>query len=336
MKKLILTFVVACLMVAVAQPAQAQFSYVDAEYGGPLAIKLDGNPADDQTFCVGDTISITGNIEAYATICHWPSVAHTEWLLQVDGPSGPDSDSGWEHDYSGGIDCAEVWSVETPTISYTLTTPGTHTVYIGSVARVACAEWGHLDFASDLLTFEVVYRAATIEKELLEGPPEIGIYLPEPTLYMFEITYINYCGSAARIIDTVPAEFEIIDLFASDGEATFFDTSRGKGNSANRIVWDAPDGSSTLKVWIQTVASPGKGHKEGIVFKPTSCGPLPINDGATAYEVDENGDLVLVEVVDPVTGEVTFEPVVIVGPSNALVVEAVAGAKPCGEEEDVD
>jgi len=41
-------------------------------------------------------------------------------------------------------------------------------------------------------------------------------------------------------------------------------------------------------------------------------------------------ELVLVEVVDPDTGEITLQPVVIVGPSNALVVEAVASlAKPC-------
>jgi len=99
---------------------------------------------------------------------------------------------------------------------------------------------------------------------------------------------------------------------------------------ANRIEWDVPTGTNTLTVTIQTVLSPGKGHRVD-VFKPTSCGLLPLNDGAIAYEVDEFGNLVLVEVVDPVTGEITLEPVVIVGPSNSLVVEAVEGAKPCEE-----
>jgi hypothetical protein len=167
----------------------------------------------------------------------------------------------------------------------------------------------------------------SIEKDLLEGPEEIGIYLPEPTQYVFEIAYT---GPAARVIDTVPAEFECVSLVPTAGTATCSDTSKGRGNSANRIEWDVPAGSNTLTVTIQTVASPGKGHKEGVVFKPTSCGPLPINDGATAFEVDPlTGELVLVEVVDPVTGEITLEPVVIVGPSNSLVVEAVEGAKPC-------
>jgi len=47
--------------------------------------------------------------------------------------------------------------------------------------------------------------------------------------------------------------------------------------------------------------------------------------------VDEDGNLVLVEVVDPDTGEITLEPVVIIGPSNSLGDEAVAGAKACDE-----
>ena len=142
---------------------------------------------------------------------------------------------------------------------------------------------------------------------------------------------IAYSGPAAQVVDTVPAEFEIVSLAPTAGAANFFDTSQGRGNSANRIEWTVPAGSNTLTVTIQTVMSPGRGHKGGPVFKPTSCGPLPINDGATAFEVDENGELVLVEVEDPGTGVVTLEPVVIVGPSDPLGVEAVEGAKPCEE-----
>lgn len=179
----------------------------------------------------------------------------------------------------------------------------------------------------------IEYALPEIEKELLEGPEEIGIYLPEATKYIFEIAYSNPDPTTpVRIIDTVPAEFEILSVVPSDGTAIFFDTSRGRGNSANRIEWDLPAGTSsaTLTVEIQTVESPGKGHR-ATVFKPTSCGPLPLNDGAIAYEVDEDGNLVLVEVVDPDTGAVTLVPVVIVGPSNALEVQAIAGTKPCEE-----
>ncbi len=166
----------------------------------------------------------------------------------------------------------------------------------------------------------------SIEKERLEGPDQVGIALPTATTYVFEI---NYTGPAAQVQDAVPAEFEVTNLSAIGGTATSFSN---KNKSATHITWDVPAGSHTLTVTIETRESPGKrNNKKGEppVFKPTSCGPLPINDGATAFEVDENGVLVLVEVVDPDTGDVTLEPVVIVGPSNSLGVEAVAGAKPC-------
>jgi len=168
---------------------------------------------------------------------------------------------------------------------------------------------------------------ATIDKVLLVGPDEIGIYQLAATEYQFEITYF---GPEAQVDDTVPAEFEVTGLAATNGEAVFF--LKGKsGKSATRIEWAVPAGENTLTVTMQTRPSPGKGHKEGTVFKPTSCGLLPLNDGATAFEVDENGDLVLVEVVDPDTGEITLQRVVIVGPSNSLAVEAVEGTKPCEE-----
>jgi hypothetical protein len=179
-----------------------------------------------------------------------------------------------------------------------------------------------------------VQEDVVIEKTLVSGPEEIGIYLPAFTVYVFEIAY---SGPAAKVIDTVPAEFEIISVVPSAGTAVSFRTGQGGTKGASRIEWDAPAGSNTLTVTIWTVASPGKGHKDPVlVFKPTSCGPLPLNDGATAFEVDEFGNLVLVEVVDPDTGEITLEPVVIVGPSNPLVVEAVAGDKPCEEEDEDD
>ena len=176
-----------------------------------------------------------------------------------------------------------------------------------------------------------------LKKQLLEGPEEIGIALPEPTRYVFEITYSNPEPDVpVRVTDTVPAEFEILELDATAGNAIFFNTSNGRGNSADRIEWDLPVGttSASVTVTIQTVASPGRGHKNP-TFKPVSCGQLVLNDGATAFEVDpETGEIVHVEVLAPDTGEVTVEPVVIVGPSNSLAVLAVEGAKPCEDEDD--
>jgi len=172
-----------------------------------------------------------------------------------------------------------------------------------------------------------------IEKTLLDGPEEIGISLPTATTYLYTI---EYTGPPALVKDTVPAEFEVLSLAATDGAAIDFKPGKGpKSQGATKIEWLVPAGTSTLTVEIETVQSPGKGHKL-TVFKPTSCGPLSINDGATAFELDENGELVLVELINPDTGEVTLEPVVIVGPSNSLEVEAVDGAKLCIEIDDRD
>jgi len=138
--------------------------YIDASYGGwknsvPLVIELNGDSSGGQTFIVGDTITITGDIHSYAVMCGWENEAYTEYALEVSGPSGSDSDTGWDYDYSGSS-YAEVETITTPTITYTLTAPGTHTVYMSSYAAVAFAGWDVADdYVDASLTFEVALAA---------------------------------------------------------------------------------------------------------------------------------------------------------------------------------
>jgi len=165
-----------------------------------------------------------------------------------------------------------------------------------------------------------------IEKTLLEGPEQIGIYLPEPTQFVFEIAYSNpNPDTPVRIIDAIPAEFEPLSVTADVGEVDVIDRKK----AADRIEWDLPAWTftATLTVVVETVPNPGRGHG-ALVFKPTSCGPLPLNPGATAYEVDPDTGKI-VKVLNRETLE--LEAVIIVGPSNSLVVEAVEGDKPCEE-----
>jgi len=167
-----------------------------------------------------------------------------------------------------------------------------------------------------------------IEKELISGPPEIGIYEPIATEYVYTI---EYTGPAALVTDIVPAEFDVTGIQSSAGAFTETKAGKGKNTQSNTTIeWNVPAGVNTLTVTIETVQNPGKGHKNP-VFKPTTCETLTINVGATAFEVDQNGNTVLVSYTDPDTGEVTLHPVVIIGPSNSLEVEAVEGAKPCSE-----
>ena len=126
-------------------------------------------------------------------------------------------------------------------------------------------------------------------------------------------------------------EFEItnIELSATAGAASLSSKGRDKVNksatkgnkSATHIQWTPPDGYNTLTVTIQTRLSPGGSRKGPDEYKPTSCGPLTLNEGATAFEdADFDG-------APDRDGE--GNPIVIVGPSNALVVEVVAGTQPC-------
>jgi len=167
-----------------------------------------------------------------------------------------------------------------------------------------------------------------ISKTLDSGLDPIGIYLATSTTYVYTITYdqddVHAGDPAVRIVDAIPAEFEKVSLVASTGTVNF----NNRGKAADRIEWDLPaDTDGTLTVTVQTVANPGKGHRAD-VFKPTTCGDLEINPGATAYEVDPV-TMKIVKVLNPVTLE--LEAVIVSGPSNSLVVEAVAGAKPCAE-----
>lgn len=180
----------------------------------------------------------------------------------------------------------------------------------------------------------------SIEKDFSEsntGPEdEIGIYLSDTTVYIFEITY---SGPDALILDTVPAEFEVTGVVASAGSASYALATNAQGpkavaKSATIITWFVCEGdgicanpAATLTVTIQTRLNPGKGHgKKGMtVYKPTSCGILALNDGAMAYQVDGECNPILVD----------GEMVPIVGledGSDPLEVEAVCGVKPCTPE----
>jgi len=171
------------------------------------------------------------------------------------------------------------------------------------------------DNALTLLEIEASAGCGVIEKDT--EAEDIGICLPGATTRTFEI---NYSGPDALIIDTVPAEFEILSV-TPDDNADFFPAGKGPNSkSATIIAWwvDTP-AEATLTVEITTRQSPGGGHKN-LTFKPTSCGDLYLNSGATAYEADALGQEVLDEFGDMIP---------IAGTTAPLTVQAVCGAKPC-------
>jgi len=112
----------------------------------------------------------------------------------------------------------------------------------------------------------------------------------------------------------VPAEWDNVQCTASAGTSSV-DKPGGGPNSSTHITWTVPAGEDlTLDCTLETGGSPG-GCQRGNGHRPTSCGPLALNEGATATGTE----------IDPKTGveqpfTLTTEP---------LVVEAVAGAQSC-------
>ena len=155
------------------------------------------------------------------------------------------------------------------------------------------------------------------------------------------ITYVPEDDTDVVILDTVPAEWHVTaiendptDLPVDCGESTSLDANANDGDyvtvsrggksgkncrSANKIEWtpDIYEAVSTLLVDVTTRINPGKGHAKlghgGDIFSPTSCGPLFLNEGATAFEIDENGDIVFDE----------GDPVIVAGPTPPLCLAAV-------------
>ncbi|MHC4173419.1 MAG: hypothetical protein ACYTBX_14680 [Planctomycetota bacterium] len=201
--------------------------------------------------------------------------------------------------------------------------PGTHVIdLVNTFSRISASGWYYELVASDWTG--IPWPCLSLEKEIVDGPEQIEIYLPEPTRYVFEIVYT---GPPALIEDAVPAEFEVTDTDASDGTVSADPAGKGpKSKSATIITWNVPAGSSTLTVDIQTRESPGGGHKFD-TYKPTSCEQdFELNDGAMAYQVDENGDPIL----DQDGNMIPIEG--LEGGSAPLTVDAVCGAKPCAPE----
>ena len=147
--------------------------YIDPSYGDyqdsvPLIIELDGNSSAGQVFYVGDMVEITVDLYAVAQSFGGDgNGAFTEWLLEVDGPSGFSSVGDYNYtDSSLGAVADEQMTLN---ITYSLSAPGMHTVYASSYAAVS-QYWADVadEFIEASLTFEVV--AGPVALAWQEGP----------------------------------------------------------------------------------------------------------------------------------------------------------------------
>lgn len=228
---------------------------------------------------------------------------------------------------SGGTGGASCFS-PTPAVGFTLSGPGIKSVTFSS------GNFGFFGRSSPaiddlVLTFPAVTPVeAGIEKQIASGPDEdiddeidvvVEVGQATTTEYDFDITYSNPGGPDVLIVDTIPAEWQVTEVAGitlMDGfSITDAELDGGGGTvgvapankkdnnkSATIIQWTPDPDGGTINVVVTTRESPGKGHKKkgGPKFRPTSCGPLVLNDGALVFELDEFGD----PLRDPETGEV--------------------------------
>ncbi len=179
--------------------------------------------------------------------------------------------------------------------------------------------------------------------DLPDGEPDLVVQVGSDvsTAADFTITYVPEEGAPPVVIlDTVPAEWDVTAIDGdSAGELPIVcgDSIEGLGDddvlvsrggkfgkncrSATNLAWEPDDeAGGDILVDVTTRVNPGKGHAKHdvAIYSPTSCGPLALNDGATAFEIDEEGNLVLIEVEEGV-----FEPVII-AQSDPLILVGVA------------
>lgn len=175
-----------------------------------------------------------------------------------------------------------------------------------------------------------------IDKDIVSGPDIIEAGQLLATEYEFKIAYNNPDGPPVVIRDTAPAEWQVNEVAGNaiiDGFGMGPDGNGGAGTvdvgaankktnnkSATKIEWtpDAGIDSSMINVVVETRPSPGRGNP---AFKPTSCGPLVLNDGAEVFELDPaTGE----PRRDPATGDV-LPPIFVSAPLLLGAVEDLDG-----------
>ncbi len=241
---------------------------------------------------------------------------HSE-IITVDGTYGNGIDAD-----DNALGCYTVAGIGTETVSVTITPLAYRGRNPNNGNLLSCRDISHVDYVLTEDDDDEGDVHLSIEKTT--NCPNVGIYATAATACTFTISYTNSPAPTVpvTILDTLNAEWKVTGLTPSCsptaclGSAT---TSQTNLTSATDITWVLPAGttSATLLVNIQTVPNPGLAKRGKALYKPTSCGDLFINKGATAYDLS-----------DP------FNPVVVVGPSNQLVVEAVGDSllgatKPC-------
>jgi len=144
----------------------------------------------------------------------------------------------------------------------------------------------------------------TFEKSITGGDclnDEVLVKAGSSQTCHFQIVYL---GPPAVITDAIPGEWFVTGFFddVTGGECGRVTT----GNVAKNpnVISCGIQTDITVDVWLTTRINQGGGHKEGPVFKPTTCDPnFVVNEGAFAISVAEDpfGDRIFEEQSNSIT-----------------------------------
>ena len=130
-----------------------------------------------------------------------------------------------------------------------------------------------------------------IEKILVKGNSTVEKGVKEE--WTFRITLNNYgIGKTYTVTDTIPAEFEVMNVFTSNGNYTM--TKSGKGKmGAEKLTWVVTvENSEYIDVTISTKQNPA-GKQEF-----TSTGMYILNEGAEIIGYGIKSNSLMIEVKD--------------------------------------
>lgn len=133
-----------------------------------------------------------------------------------------------------------------------------------------------------VLALTAVMPLEACHKRILEGPERLPIYTYATWTFEIAMQTLPYdFAYPCRMIveDVIPAEFKLVDLWATEGEVQVI--TKGKGKGSTHIVWEIEEYTHRhivyLYVTIETRTNPS-GKKVGL----TSEGWHLLNEGAIA------------------------------------------------------
>ncbi len=130
------------------------------------------------------------------------------------------------------------------------------------------AFWANGSARIPACSVKVVDPAVKIKKILLSGNTTVPLFTRE--VWKFRILVESSAGDSYTILDTIPAEFEVLSITASNGSYT----TNYRGH-ATKIEWEVyVDGTEFMDVTVATKCNPA-GKQEF-----TSQGSYDLNDGA--------------------------------------------------------